>query len=119
MLRIRLAKYGFRHYKKDDIRLNGHLVKIYQNERYPYLLIFKTSHRETKDVYLEAKVNVGTLTSEEYSEIEGYDSLNRMNDCKRCDITDDLVSKWIEDIEAYYDRCMKTSIAKTKEKEGM
>lgn len=105
MLQINLTKYNFKHIKVQDFRGVGNTFHVYRNENYPKLRITKLIDKD--EVYLSAQIESYHLTYEEYSKIEGYESLDELNGINRAEVDDDCLSKWIEDIEAYYDNYMK------------
>lgn len=105
MLQINLTKYNFKHIKAQDFRDDGNTFHVYRNENYPKLRITKLIDGD--EVYLSAQIENYHLTYEEYSKIEGYDSLDELNGIDRAEVDDDCLSKWIEDIEAYHDNYMK------------
>ena len=105
MLQINLTKYNFNHIKEEDFRDDGNTFHVYINENYPKLRITKLIDKD--NAYIGARVKEYNLTYEEYSNIEGYKSLNRLNGIDRSEVTEDVLSKWIEDIETYYNNYMK------------
>lgn len=109
MLQINLTKYNFKHVKEEDFRDDGNGFKVYRNESYPKLRITKLIDKETNEVYLAATVEDYYLIYDEYSKIEGYESLDRLNGINRTEVDDECISKWVEDIEAYYNNYIKFS----------
>jgi hypothetical protein len=105
MLQINLTKYNFKHIKAQDFRDDGNTFHVYRNENYPKLRITKLIVSD--EVYLSAQIENYHLTYEEYTKIEGYNSLGKLNGISRTEIDDECLSKWIEDIEAYHDNYMK------------
>lgn len=117
MLRINFTKYGFKRVEDEDFKdYDGYLLKVYKNKNYPKLRITKLILDD--EVSLNAKIEDKNFAYEEYSKIEGYRALHRLYLINRAKITNECISKWIEDIEAYYNNYMtalKTAVWPTDE----
>lgn len=97
---INLKKFGFNHIKEEDFRDDGYKFKVYRNEDFPKLRITKLI--TDANIYLDAYIEDSNLTYNEYSNIEGYNTLSEFNGYDRALFTEDNLLHWIADIEAYY-----------------